>query len=49
MTNTIGNFQEAEEKKADVKETIEAVREYESNPKKILGLIGTVTRDDLAE
>ena len=33
----------------DVKETIEAVREYESNPKKILGLIGNVTRDDLAE
>ncbi len=31
----------------DVKEEIEAVREYESNPKKILGLVGNVTRTDL--
>ena len=33
----------------DVKEEIEAVREYESNPKKILGLVGNVTRDDLVD
>ena len=33
----------------DVKEEIEAVREYESNPKKILGLVGNVTRDDLID
>jgi DNA gyrase subunit B len=33
----------------DIKEEIEAVREYESNPKKILGLVGNVTRDDLLD
>jgi hypothetical protein len=33
----------------DIKEEIEAVREYESNPKKILGLVGNVTRDDLID
>ena len=33
----------------DVKEEIEAVREYESNPKKILGLVDKVTRDDLID
>lgn len=33
----------------DAKEEIEAIREYESNPKKILGLVGNVSRDDLLE
>jgi hypothetical protein len=33
----------------DIKEEIEAVREYESNPKKILGLVGNVSRDDLLD
>jgi DNA gyrase/topoisomerase IV subunit B len=33
----------------DIKEEIEAVREYESNPKKILGLVNNVTRDDLID
>lgn len=33
----------------DVKEEIEAIREYESNTKKILTLAGTITRDDLIE
>jgi DNA gyrase/topoisomerase IV subunit B len=33
----------------DAKETIEAIREYESNSKKILDLVGNVTRYDLEE
>ena len=33
----------------DIKETQEAIRAYESDPKKILQLIGTVTRDDLID
>lgn len=33
----------------DIKEEIEAVREYESNPKKILELVGNVSRDDLLD
>jgi DNA gyrase/topoisomerase IV subunit B len=33
----------------DAKEEIEAIREYESNSKKILDLVGNVTRLDLAE
>lgn len=33
----------------DIKETQEIIRSYESDPKKILGLIGTVTRDDLID
>jgi DNA gyrase subunit B len=33
----------------DIKEEIEAVREYESNPKKILELVGNISRDDLLE
>ena len=33
----------------DIKEEIEAVREYESNPKKILELTGIVNREDLLD
>lgn len=33
----------------DAKEEIETIREYESDSKKILGLVGKVTRDDLLE
>lgn len=33
----------------DIKEEIEAVREYESDSKKILGLVNNVTRDDLLD
>ena len=33
----------------DAKEELEAIREYESNPKKILSLVGNVTRDDLID
>lgn len=33
----------------DAKEEIEAIREYESDSKKILGLVGKVTRDDLLD
>lgn len=33
----------------DIKEEQELIRQYESDPKKILGLIGTVTRDDLID
>ena len=33
----------------DIKEEIEAVREYESDSKKILGLVGNVSRDDLLD
>ena len=33
----------------DAKETINAIREYESDPKKILTLVNNVTRDDLVE
>ena len=33
----------------DIKETQELMRSYESDPKKILGLIGNVTRDDLID
>jgi DNA gyrase/topoisomerase IV subunit B len=33
----------------DIKEEIAAVREYESNPKKILDLVGNVTRDELLD
>lgn len=33
----------------DAKDTIEAIREYESDMKKILGLVGTVTREDLLD
>ena len=33
----------------DVKEELEAIREYENNTKKILSLVKTVTRDELSE
>ena len=33
----------------DIKDEIAAVREYESNPKKILGLVGNIQRDDLLD
>ena len=33
----------------DAKEEIEAIREYESDSKKILSLVGTVTREDLMD
>lgn len=33
----------------DAKDTIETIREYESDMKKILGLVGTVTREDLLD
>lgn len=33
----------------DAKETLNTIREYESDTKKILSLVGTVTRDDLVE
>ena len=33
----------------DAKEEIEAIREYESDSKKILGLIGNISRDDLLD
>lgn len=33
----------------DIKEEVSAVREYESNSKKILSLVGNVTRDDLLD
>ena len=33
----------------DAKEEIQAIREYESNTKKILSLVGKVTRDDLLD
>ena len=33
----------------DIKEELEAIREYESNPKKILELVGTVSRDELLD
>lgn len=33
----------------DAKEELEAIREYESNTKKILTLVGNVTRDDLLD
>ena len=33
----------------DAKEEIEAIREYESDSKKILGLVGKVTREDLLD
>ena len=33
----------------DIKDTLNTIREYESDKKKILGLIGNVSRDDLIE
>ena len=33
----------------DAKEEIEAIREYESDSKKILSLVGNVSRDDLLD
>ena len=33
----------------DAKETLEAIREYESDTKKILSLVGTVSREDLLD
>lgn len=33
----------------DAKEEIEAIREYETDTKKILGLVGTIQRDDLLD
>lgn len=33
----------------DIKETIDTIREYESDKKKILSLVGNVTRDDLID
>ena len=33
----------------DIKETMNTIREYESDKKKILSLVGNVTRDDLIE
>ena len=33
----------------DAKEAINIIREYESNTKKILELVGVVTRDDLLD
>ena len=33
----------------DAKETINLIREYESNTKKILGEVGVVTREDLLD
>lgn len=33
----------------DAKETLEAIREYESNSKKILGLVGQINREDLLD